>query len=486
MIIQRLLVFAVLTQSLFILSGCGNGSVDEQDHSDHTDVAGHDNHDDHDSHSEDVVKLTDTQLRESGVVILPLSGGEIATHILLPGEIELNQDTVLHVTPRVPGVVTMVSGYLGHTVQAGDLLAVLESPDLGEAKIAFLQAIQTKIIADAQLARQETISSNTEKLLDLLRRAPSPDILHEEADAMRIGSNKGKLLSAYAQMRAGSANYDREKSLNSKGLSTQADLLASQEVFYIAQANYMAAFEDIDFSFRLKLQEAQQTAMIASSAVDNAERRLHLLGLTQEQVDRVSTEPDVNVARYELTAPSSGRVVAKHITPGERISIDAPVYTIADLSTVWINISVYTQYADLIEEGQRVTVRVGDRAASGVVDYISAVVSQSSRALAARVVIDNSDHSWKPGEFITVRIETEKIHVDRAVPIDAIQTFEGHEVVFVQGEDGIEPVRVTLGRKNDATVELLGDDLAIGTPVVVVNSFLMKAELGKGSAGHDH
>ena len=496
--IQRLLLLAVLTPSLTILNGCGGGGAGDGqgEKDDHASESGHDEsghggggHDEggaEEGHGEEVVKLTDAQLKVAGVIIEPLSGGEIATHIMLPAEVGLNQDTLLHVTPRVPGIVSSVNGYLGRDVQAGDLLAVLESPELGETKITYLQAIQAQIIADAELARQETISKNTAKLLEVLRENPTPDELREKAGELRIGINKGRLLSTYAQMKAGAANYAREQTLNKKKLSTQADLLASQEMFNSAQAEYMAAFEDVDFSFRLRLQEARQQAMIASSGVDNAQRRLHLLGLTEQQVADVASEPDTNVARYELNAPMSGRIVTKHITPGEKVGTDAAVYTIANLDTVWLNISIYSQYSGAIKEGQHVIVHVGERSAEGVVDYISSMVSESTRTVAARVVLDNSDGAWRPGEFVTARVETDKAKADRIVPLDAIQSLEGNTVVFIQDADGIEPVRVTLGRKSDTHVELIGNDIALGTPIVASNSFLMKAELGKGSAGHDH
>ncbi|MBL4590965.1 MAG: efflux RND transporter periplasmic adaptor subunit [Phycisphaerales bacterium] len=493
--IQRLLLLSVLTPFLFALNGCGNGrdtgntQHQEDDGHGHAESGGHDDHGDEDGedeHDGEVVQLPNAQLRAAGVIIQPLAGGKIATYIMLPAEIGLNQDTVLHVTPRVPGIVTQVNGYLGHDVKAGDLLAVLESPELGETKITYLQAIQAKIIADAEHERQITISKNTAILLDILRENPNPDTLRNHADTLRIGANKGRLLSTYARMKAGAANYAREKELDTKGISTQVDLLASQEMYYSAQAEYMAAFEDIDFSFRVTMQQAMHASMIALSGVENAERRLHLLGLTDEQVRQVATEPDMNVARYELRAPVNGQIISKHITPGEKVDSEASVYTIADLSTVWLNISIYSQYAEVIEEGQHVTVLVGDRTASGVVDYISSIVSESSRTVAARVVLENADGSWKPGVFVTVRVETQKSHADRIVPIGAIQTYEGHSVVFIQDADGIEPVQVTLGRKNDVSVELIGNDVAIGTPIVVKNSFLMKAELGKGSAGHEH
>ncbi|MCB9846746.1 MAG: efflux RND transporter periplasmic adaptor subunit, partial [Phycisphaeraceae bacterium] len=329
--------------------------ADEQHDRGSDDHGNQESHEGHDEH-EDIVKLTPEQLERAGVHIEPLGGGTITTHVTLPAEVGLNQDAVLHVTPRVPGIVSEVRAFLGNNVGPGDLLAVIESPELGEAKIAFLQAVQAKAIADAELDRQRTISENTATLLDLLRQELSTDELQERAADLRIGANKGRLLSAYARLRAAEANYAREKELREKGLSTQADLLAAQEAYNSNQADYFAAFEDVDFTFRLRFQEAERAAQVASSAVGNAERRLHLLGLTDEQVRGIETEPDINVSRYELTAPIGGRIVTKHITNGERVSLDEAVYTIANLDTVWLNISVYARYTDLIDEGQEVTV----------------------------------------------------------------------------------------------------------------------------------
>ena len=103
------------------------------------------------------------------------------------------------------------------------------------------------------------------------------------------------------------------------------------------------------------------------------------------------------------------------------------------------------------------------------------------------MVLDNSDGSLKPGVFLTVRVETDKVHVDRVVPIDAIQTYEGHSVVFIQDADGIEPCPGDTWTKERCECRVgVGNDVAIGTPIVVANSFLMKAELGKGSAGHEN
>ncbi len=462
------------------------GCTDESSHDQHQHAADVHSQDESGEEHADVVQLTNEQLAASGVRLAPLAGGVIKTHISLPAEVGLNEDAVAHLTPRAAGIVAQVHGYLGQEVAPGAVLAIIDSPALGEARIAYLQAAQARSIADAELDRRRTISANTETLLDILREQPELDALRTRAAELRIGENKGQLISAYVKLRAAETNYARERELSGKGLSTQSDLLAAQEAYNSSQAEYLAIFEDIDFSFRTHLLEAQRAASISASAVENAERRLHLLGLSEEQVDRIADEPDINVARYELTAPTAGRIIDKHITPGEKVGDDAAVYTIADLSTVWLNISVYIQYANQIAEGHEVIVRSGERETTGVVDYISAIASEGTRTVTARVVLDNTKRTWKPGEFVTVRIETDEVTADRVVPIDAIQTFEGRQVVFVQDEDGIEPRPVQLGRRNDVNVELLGDDLPLGTPIVVANSFLIKAELGKSAAGHDH
>lgn len=485
--------FVLLLLMLCGVQGCGSPDGEQTHAGDdgHGHAAQKDEHDRHDDegdgeHDDEVVRLTPAQLTEAGVVIEPLSDGVITTHVTLPAEVGLNQDALLHVTPRVPGIVTEVRAFLGDDVVKGTILAVIQSPQLGEAKIAYLQTVQSNDIAAAELRRQQTISKNTATLLGLLRAEPAVDDLHGSTSELSIGENKGRLISAYAKLNAAEANYARERELRSKNLSTESDLLAAQEAYNSSQADYFAVFEDIDFTYRLRLQEAERSASVARSSVENAERRLHILGLGEDQVANISDEPDTNVARYELRAPIAGRIIEKHITPGEAVDNEEAIYTVANLDTVWLNISVYTEYAGLIREGLSVKIHAGDRFANGTIDYVSSVVSETTRTVSARVVVDNEDGAWKPGDFVTARVETGEVRVDRVVPIEAIQTFEGRSVVFVQHADGIVPVPVELGRRNDVSVELTGGEPEIGSPIVVKNSFLMKAELGKSAAGHDH
>ena len=458
------------------ISGCGSGTPDAHDDHDEPEEEGH---------GGNLVLLTDEQLARAGVVIAPLAGGTVATHLLLPGEIGFNMDSFVHVTPRAGGIVLEVHAFTGDEVQAGQLLAVLDSPELGEAKIGYLTALREFSQAQADAERQRTISANTELLLALLKTDPSLEDLQSEAAKLRIGQDKGRLISAYAKRHAARANYQREQALREQKLGTQADLLSAQEAYNSGIAEYLSVFEDIDFRFSADLMQAEQGLRVADSSVSNADRRLHILGMLQEQIDSIESEANTAISRYELHAPVAGRIVMKHLSVGERITEEESAYSIADLSTVWLNVSVYAKYFHEISEGQPAMVVADGRKATGRISYVSSAVSEATRTIIARIVLDNTDRLWRPGEFVTVQLETARGEVPLAVPIEAVQVYEGHDVVFVQDEDGIEPYPVELGRRNHELIELVSGP-PVGTPIVVRNSFLIKAELGKSAAGHGH
>ncbi|MCZ6659217.1 MAG: efflux RND transporter periplasmic adaptor subunit, partial [Gammaproteobacteria bacterium] len=327
--------------------------------------------------------------------------------------------------------------------------------------------------------------ANTEALLTLLKTEPSLEDLQSEAAKLRIGQDKGRLISAYAKRHAADANYGREKMLREQNLATQAALLSAQEAHNSAIAEYLSVFEDIDFRFSVDLMQAEQGLRVAESAVSNADRRLHILGMSQEQIDAIESEVDTAISRYELHAPIAGRIVMKHLSIGERVTEEEAAYSIANLSTVWLNVSVYAKYFHEISEGQTATIVADGRKASGRISYVSSAVSEETRTIIARIVVNNTDRLWRPGEFVTVQLETSNNEVPRAAPIEAVQVYEGHDVVFVRDKDGIEPYTVELGRRNHVTIELVSGP-PVGTLIVVRNSFLIKAELGKSAAGHGH
>ena len=196
-------------------------------------------------------------------------------------------------------------------------------------------------------------------------------------------------------------------------------------------------------------------------------------------------ESSESLAPYELKTLIAGLIIQKHLTLGEAVARETEAFVVADLSTVWVDLSVYQKDLSRIRMGQPVRVYGGEDIgdAEGRISYVTPSVDAVTRTATARIVLANPDGQWRPGMFITARV-LEPIQVPLAVPHSAIQTVEGRSVVFVETEDGFQPRPVRLGREGGEVVEVV-EGLAPGERFVAGNSFLLKAELGKGEAEHE-
>lgn len=210
--------------------------------------------------------------------------------------------------------------------------------------------------------------------------------------------------------------------------------------------------------------------------------------------DRVSAgevlaviESDESLSPYEMKTLIAGTVIDKHITLGEAVSREHAAFVVADLSSVWVDITVYQRDLLQVTTGQRVSISGGHDLplATGKISYVAPIVDETTRTALARVVLPNGDGVWRPGSFITAQIMVDRLEVAVAVPRTALQMFEGRDVVFVQAEEGFVPRPVTVGRTDQAHLEIVSG-LAPGEHYVSQGGFTLKAELGKESFGGDH
>lgn len=189
------------------------------------------------------------------------------------------------------------------------------------------------------------------------------------------------------------------------------------------------------------------------------------------------------LARYDLRAPFDGIIVDKHVAPGEVVDRDTTMFILADLSTVWIGISVYQDDLPKVRPGQSVQIAAGAPIpdAETTIDYVSPIVDQATRTATARAVLANPGGFWRPGLFVTATISEPK-NAAVAIHRSALQREDGRDIVFVVAGDSLEPRRVTLGQVGRTTAEVLAG-LAPGERYASTQSFLVKAELEKGEAG---
>lgn len=353
-------------------------------------------------HGEEIVRLSDAELQEFGITLATAQAGILSQYVELPGEIVLNADRIAHVVPRVAGIVREVRATVGDQVKKGQLLAILESRELADAKASYLAAVERETLAQA--------------------------------------------------------NFKREKRLWEKKVTSEQEYL-----------------------------DARQALAEARIAKNSTEQQLHALGFSDDVLKELPERPDATYTRFEIRAPLGGTIIEKHVTLGENIGVEVGVFTIADLSTVWVNLNIYQKDLVSIRKGQAVEIEIGHGipSADGKIAWVGPQVDEGTRTAKARIVLSNPDGSLRPGLFVTAKVAVGGSPAGLVVPKSALQTFEGKTVVFVRTDEGFEPKPVELGRQNGSTVEILSG-LAAGQTYAAEGSFTLKAQLSKGAFGDGH
>lgn len=204
-----------------------------------------------------------------------------------------------------------------------------------------------------------------------------------------------------------------------------------------------------------------------------------------EQLAAIESNQSLTV--YELKAPISGTVIDRQISLGEYASEQKPSFVVADLSTIWVDLSVYRQDIKRVRIGDEVLIDPDDggEEVKDTISYLAPIGSSDTQTALARVVLPNPNGRLRPGLFITARLVLANRKVPVAVHTGAVQTLEGKTVVFVR-EDGdkLEARPVELGESDSRFVEVKAG-LSAGERYIAENSFVVKAEMGKGEAEHD-
>jgi cobalt-zinc-cadmium efflux system membrane fusion protein len=237
---------------------------------------------------------------------------------------------------------------------------------------------------------------------------------------------------------------------------------------------------------------AQATNTEAQVRVGVAHQKLAALGVHENDIASLSTtrQSARDLQRYGLTAPIAGRIVEQFVDLGTPVGGDGQameIYSIADLTSVWIEIPLATDHLKDIKEGQTVTIADSHSShhASGKIIFTSPIVNENTRTARVIAAVDNKNLALRPGSFVNAEILLGKKQVDLKIPKSALQSMKGDTVVFVRTEDGFTPQKVVVGDDDGTTVEIVSG-LKPGDEIASTNTFLLKAEDGKSEATHSH
>lgn len=200
----------------------------------------------------------------------------------------------------------------------------------------------------------------------------------------------------------------------------------------------------------------------------------------------VKVEANDSLKTYSITASLNGEITQRHANLGEQTA-DRVLFVIEDFSTVWVDLSLFPKDVAKIKLGQVVRIKNANNALTGKgqITYIAPLGNRNNQATIARVLMNNKHKQWRPGLFVNAEITLSEMRSPLVVRNEAIQFVEDNSVVFVKGDDGFEPRPVTLGRTDGELSEVVRG-LTKNEIYVSKNSFVLKSEMGKGSAEHGH
>ena len=265
-----------------------------------------------------------------------------------------------------------------------------------------------------------------------------------------LGVAEGDYLKATAKLYEAKLAYERARDLYEQKVVSLAELLRREATMKTAQAEAL-----------------------------EARNRLELLGVPRQEVERLDREDTIK-ADVPLRAPFNGRVIMRNITRGEVVEMEQKLFTVADLSDVWVVGNVPEKDVQFIRKDQKVDVIVSaypHAIISGTITYIGDVLNPATRTMRLRVTVQNPGRLLKPEMFATVLVYASPTPDALTLPIEAVQNGPSGTVVFVQrGTNDFEVRTVKVGSEQGEVVTVL-EGVSAGEQVVTKGSFVLKSEM---------
>jgi cobalt-zinc-cadmium efflux system membrane fusion protein len=462
----------------------------------------------HDKHEgeEGIVHLSHDKIKSADIQTAPVQHGTMEVITWLTGKVTINQDRLAHVSSRVTGIAREVPGKLGQAVKAGDVLAVVDSTEVGNAKLEFLEKDLAATFARANFDWTDTIYRNTKELIEALEKETPIAELEQAFAGKIIGEHREQLLSAYAKLNLARADFARKSGLTEKGITSDADRIKAKADLEAAQATYSAWLEQLRFTAERDHLKAEQELRKAETARMVGRERLAILGYRPSDLQPLepysaTQDSPESLAVYPIRSPFTGTIIDKHIVLSEQVEPETTLFSIADLASVWVDVDVYEKDFDLLpqvrdikdDHSHRTLILHSDaypaRQFTAEVFYTGDVVDDTTRTIRLKAAAENPDRVLKPGTFVRVGLAGRHLEDALRVPSSAVLSQEGKSFVFVQKELGeYERRAVVIGFSNDGEVEvregLKPDELVVVAGAFALKSEMMRSKLAEG--GHHH
>lgn len=388
-----------------------------------------------------------------GAQAIKIKTAEVAIsklHSLLKatGEVQADETRAFNVTTPVAGVVKQVLVKQGDTVKPGQQMAVIHSIEVA--------TILTQLLNDRTKTRSDIARVRTQYQSDIKVQAKTVEL--------------AKIA------------FEREETLLQEGIS-------ARKLYIEAKSNFETNAVKLE---TLKERLEQEVGILEKQFKVNVETvkgQLKIMGIPGVSVDN-ALKTGVVTANLPIQAPVAGWVVKRDITLGERVEPLKSIFSIVDLSPIWVMVDVYQEQIPLVKEGQKVYIVTPSKQKElGVISSKGAVVDPVTKTLHVRIIADNPFESLRPGLFVEAEIEIGKNNkTGILVPEESIVSFNNRSYIYEHHiEEGYyEPVEVSIGASASGMVEILSG-LKRGEIIVISGAKQLLAQsVMKPGSGHKH
>lgn len=404
------------------------------------------------------VKLSPEARAAAGIEIEGVTQRPAVAQLRVTGTVETNPQQTQQATTLVAGRVERVNVVIGDRIRSGALLAVVSSPEVAEMH--------------GKLREAETRLQLAERNLTRVQRA----------------ENRVAVLQAKARLDEAEATLNRTRKLIELGAGAGKDLVAAEAAYKTAKADY-----DFQSNISLSREVQQAQAEVETARVDVGHIRQSLVTLGAHLTESERDTPQENISLVSVRSAVSGTITERLVNAGAGIQAGTPLFTIANISTVWVIANVPEAQLANLHVGTPAEIRsaaIGGGSIAGQINYIDPRLNEETRTGRVRVELSNPGERLKSGMFVEVGLQAttgSATGEELVIPSSAVQRIGDRMVVFIpkEGEDGAFLVRdVELGAENEGYHRVL-NGLKLGDKVVTKGSFILKTQLMKGELGEE-
>jgi cobalt-zinc-cadmium efflux system membrane fusion protein len=431
-----------------------------------------------------MVKMPGSKWAAAGIRLEPAGYIPFSESVWRSGRLAINETRLAHISPMAEGVVREVKVRLGQDVKAGDVLAVIDSREVGQAKLDLVKARLASSYARAQHSWTQAANQAAVEMVQAMASGTKVSEIEKQFENRPIGDLRQQLMTAYSHRLQTRAHYESVSQTDVQGAIPMATVIRSRADYEAAEAAYRAVCEEVSFQAGQQTRASEQKLREAQTAESLSKASLMILGFSDKEVEAMDPLAEgEKVSLYPVRAPFDSTVIELHAVLAERVGPQHQMFQLADLSSLCLRAEVPQTDLSLVQGlvGRKVRFRVtagGGATLEGDVFYTGDVVDQDTRTVPLIASVPNPDRKLKPGTFVEVEfVQTGSAAVQ--VPAEAIQRQGEQTFVFVHaGGDEFRRVDVKLGRASGAVAEVV-EGLERGESVVVSGGFVLKSEMFK-------